>query len=45
MRNYIYILKDPVSNEIRYVGKSNNPNNRLKRHLNLHHNFVFLFIY
>ena len=26
-------MKDPVSNEIRYVGKSNNPNNRLKRHL------------
>jgi hypothetical protein len=34
MRNYIYILKDPISNEIRYVGKSNNPENRLKRHLN-----------
>lgn len=34
MRNYIYILKDPISNEVRYVGKSNNPENRLKRHLN-----------
>lgn len=33
MRNYIYVLKDPISNEIRYVGKSNNPENRLKRHL------------
>ena len=33
MKNYIYILKDPISNEVRYVGKSNNPQNRLKRHL------------
>lgn len=31
--NYIYILKDPISNEIRYVGKSNNPYNRLKKHM------------
>lgn len=34
MKNYIYVLKDPISNEIRYVGKSNNPENRLKKHLN-----------
>lgn len=33
MKNYIYILKDPISNEVRYVGKSNNPESRLKRHL------------
>lgn len=33
MKNYIYILKDPISNEIRYVGKSNNPEDRLRRHL------------
>lgn len=33
MKNYIYILKDPISNEVRYVGKSNNPQNRLKKHL------------
>jgi hypothetical protein len=33
MIQYIYVLKDPISNEIRYVGKSNNPEKRLKRHL------------
>ena len=35
METYIYILKDPISNLIRYVGKSNNPKERLMNHLNL----------
>lgn len=30
---YIYSLIDPNTNEIRYIGKTNNPDNRLKRHL------------
>lgn len=30
---YIYGLKDPVSLEMRYVGKSNNPIKRLKHHI------------
>ena len=30
---YIYILKDPITYEIRYVGKSNNPKRRLTYHL------------
>jgi len=29
---FIYVLKDPTTNEIRYVGKSNNPKKRLYRH-------------
>jgi hypothetical protein len=32
-KQFIYILKDPISSEIRYVGKSNNPENRIKRHM------------
>ena len=32
-KQYIYTLYDPISKEIRYVGKSNNPEERLKRHL------------
>lgn len=32
-KQFIYILKDPISNEIKYVGKSNNPEKRLKRHM------------
>jgi hypothetical protein len=31
---YIYILIDPVFNQIRYVGKANNPNERYKNHKN-----------
>jgi len=30
---YIYSLSDPISNEIRYVGKSDNPNQRLVEHI------------
>lgn len=30
---YIYTLKDPISNEIRYVGKTNDVSKRLKEHL------------
>ena len=30
---YIYILKDPTTNEIRYVGKTNNLKQRLNQHL------------
>jgi len=30
---FIYVLKDPVTLEVRYVGKSNEPNKRLKSHL------------
>jgi len=33
MLTNIYILKDPESNEIRYIGKSNNPIKRLARHI------------
>jgi len=32
-KHYIYTLSDPISKEIRYVGKSNNPEKRLRRHL------------
>lgn len=31
---YIYTLSDPRTNEIRYVGKTNNPAQRLKAHMN-----------
>ncbi len=30
---YIYILKDPTTCEVRYVGKSNNPKRRLMAHM------------
>jgi len=29
---YIYILRDPRTNEVRYVGKSDDPKRRLRRH-------------
>lgn len=32
MKTYIYTLENPVSNEIRYVGKTNNPERRLHYH-------------
>jgi len=31
---FIYVLKCPLSGEVRYVGKSNNPDERYKDHLN-----------
>jgi hypothetical protein len=31
---YIYTLSDPMTNEVRYVGKCNNPKERYKAHLN-----------
>lgn len=33
MKTYIYILICPISKEIRYVGKSNDPERRLKDHM------------
>jgi len=33
-KQYIYVLIDPESNKIRYVGKTKNPKDRLKRHIN-----------
>ena len=33
MKNYIYILQDPITNEVRYVGKSKNPYRRYLSHL------------
>jgi len=33
-RQFIYVLKDPISLKIKYVGKTSNPDDRLKRHMN-----------
>jgi len=33
MSTYIYTLKDPVTNEVRYVGKANDPNKRILDHI------------
>lgn len=33
MNTYIYCLIDPISNNVRYIGKSNNPEIRFKYHL------------
>lgn len=35
---YIYVLRCPLSNKVRYVGKTNNPKERYKNHLNRLHN-------
>jgi len=34
MNIYIYTLKDPITNEIRYIGQTVNPSRRLNRHIN-----------
>ena len=34
MKIYIYTLKHPATNEIRYVGQTNDPKKRLNRHIN-----------
>ena len=34
MNTHIYVLKCPITNEVRYVGKTNNPSERYKNHLN-----------
>jgi hypothetical protein len=34
MNTYIYGLIDPITNEIRYIGKSNNPQKRYPQHIN-----------
>lgn len=31
---YIYTLEDPITSEIRYVGKANNMKDRYSNHLN-----------
>lgn len=33
MKNYIYILTDPISKDVRYVGKSVNPEVRVRKHI------------
>ena len=33
MVTFIYTLSDPITNEIRYVGKTKNPSDRLKGHI------------
>lgn len=33
---YIYELVDPITNQVRYVGITNNPDSRLKSHLSIH---------
>lgn len=34
MKIYIYVLKDPINNTVRYIGQTNNLTQRLHRHLN-----------
>ena len=31
---YIYALLEPITLEVRYIGKTINPNNRLRGHIN-----------
>jgi predicted GIY-YIG superfamily endonuclease len=33
---FIYALKDPTNNEVRYIGKSNDPKERYSSHINKH---------
>lgn len=37
-KTYIYCLKDPITKEIRYVGKGNEPMKRYYKHINLYGN-------
>ena len=37
----IYILKDPITNDIRYVGKSDNPDKRYLSHINENRNNTY----
>ena len=34
---FIYVLKCPLSGEVRYVGKTNNPQERYREHMNIAH--------
>lgn len=34
-KKFIYTLSDPKTGLVRYIGKTNNIKNRLKRHLNI----------
>lgn len=38
MKIYIYSLQDPITQEIRYVGKTKNPKMRFHNHMNTRHN-------
>ena len=33
MKQFIYTLTDPISNDIKYIGKTKNPKDRLQRHM------------
>lgn len=33
VRIYFYVLKDPITNEVRYVGQTVNPDNRYRNHI------------
>ena len=33
MKTYIYILQNPITNDVKYVGKSINPHRRYQSHL------------
>ena len=38
MKTYIYVLICPITKQVRYVGKTNNPDERYRNHLNKAHN-------
>lgn len=38
MKVLIYTLEDPITNEIRYIGKTKNPKMRFQNHMNKKHN-------
>ena len=33
--NYIYIILNPITQDVRYVGKTNNPKSRFYQHLHI----------